>query len=155
MVVFPCLFISHLETFVQLFVLFPSGASISVASPLVALAFRLPHRDSLDALPIDRPFREQIPVTESGWYSLYAEGPKNKFIDAGFAQATTNMIRVYVGDGKIRNRASAEYFIRWIDKLHTMAGAWPWWRSDLEKQHVLAQFEEAQKIYERLAAEAR
>ena len=65
------------------------------------------------------------------------------------------MIRVYVGDGKIRNRASAEYFFRWIDKLHIMAGAWPWRRSDWEKQHVFAQFEEARRVYERLASEAR
>lgn len=109
----------------------------------------------LKEFPVDRSFREEIRVTESGWYSLYAEGPANKFIDASFVQATTNAIRVYVGDGKIRNRMSAEYFIRWIDKLHALADAWPWWRSDTEKQHVFGQFDEAKRIYERLAAEAR
>ena len=102
----------------------------------------------------DHPFRERVRVTESGWYSLYAEGPPNKFIDPKFAQATTNEIRVYVGDGKIRDRASAEYFVRWIDKLHVLANAWPWWRSDAEKQHVFEQFDEAKRIYDRFAVEA-
>jgi TolB protein len=109
----------------------------------------------LKDLPADHPFREQVHVTDSGWYSLYAEGPPNKFIDAKFPQAATNAIRVYVGDGKIRDRASAEYFIRWIDKLRALADAWPWWRSDAEKQHVFAQFDEARKVYEKLAGEAR
>jgi Tol biopolymer transport system component len=138
----------------------PSGGTVTIeggATSIVPVSKLVVYHNGsvLKEYPADRPFRDQIPVTESGWYSLYAEGPKNKFIDAGFAQATTNMIRAYVGDGKIRNRASAEYFIRWIDKLHAMADAWPWWRSDLEKQHVFAQFEEARKIYKRLAAEAR
>jgi hypothetical protein len=128
--------------------------SVSCISPVSKLVVY--HNGSLlKEFPVDRTFREQVRVTESGWYSLYAEGPPNKFIDPKFAQATTNAIRVYVGDGKIRDRGSAEYFIRWIDKLHTLADAWPWWRSDAEKQHVFAQFDEAKRIYERLAAEAR
>jgi len=47
------------------------------------------------------------------------------------------------------------YFIRWIDKLHAMAGKWPWWRSAAEEQHVFAQLDEARRVYEKLAAEAR
>jgi Tol biopolymer transport system component len=109
----------------------------------------------LKEFAVDRPFREEIRVTESGWYSLYAEGPPSKFIDSGFPQAATNAIRVYVGDAKIRDRASAEYFISWIDKLHAQAEAWPLWRSDAEKRHVYAQFDEAKTVYQRLAAEAR
>jgi hypothetical protein len=35
-----------------------------------------------------------------------------------------------------------------------MADEWLWWRSEIEKRHVLAQFEEARAIYERLAREA-
>jgi len=59
-----------------------------------------------------------------------------------------------VGGGRIRNRASAEYFIQWIDKLRGMTSEWPWWRSEAEKRHVLAQYEEARGAYQRLAAEA-
>ncbi|PYT26701.1 MAG: hypothetical protein DMG57_20670 [Acidobacteria bacterium] len=106
-------------------------------------------------LPTSGHFAFQMPVSKSSWYSLYAEGPASRYLDALYPQAATNAIRVYVGDQLIRNRESAEYFIRWIDKLHKMADEWPWWRSDAEKQHVFSQFDEARRIYERLASEAR
>jgi hypothetical protein len=96
-----------------------------------------------------------IPVTESGWYALYADGPHSDLLDVLFPQAGTNAIRVYVGDQKIRNRTSAEYFVRWIDKLKAMAAQWQWWRSSDEQKHVFSQFDEARKVYEGLAAEAR
>ena len=94
-------------------------------------------------------------VTESAWFSLYAEGPAYRLLDAEFPQATTNAIRVYTGDRKIRNAESARYFIRWIEKLRASAVEWPWWRSRKEMDHVLAQFDEAKAVYERLASEAK
>jgi len=96
---------------------------------------------------------ETVPVTESAWYALYAEGPAYPWLDAEYPQALTNCIRVYKGSEKIRNRESAEYFDRWIVKLRGMAEEWPWWRSQKEKDHVFAQFDEARGIYKRLAAE--
>ena len=95
-----------------------------------------------------------IAVKSSGWFSLYAEGPGSEFLDVNFAQAGTNAIRVYVGDQKIRNADSAAYFVRWIDKLHSLAEQWPWWRSQAEKDHVYSQFQEAQDIYRRFITEA-
>ena len=88
-----------------------------------------------------------VPVTASGWYALYAEGPKSGYLDAAYSQASTNAIRVYVGDQKIRNKASAEYFVKWIDKLHDLAEEWPFWRSQAEKDHVYAQFRQARAVY--------
>ena len=85
---------------------------------------------------------------------LYAEGPPYRLLDAEFPQAATNVVRVYTRDRKIRNRASAEYFIRWIEKLRASAVGWPFWRSQKEMDHVLAQFDEAKAVYGRLAAEA-
>ena len=41
--------------------------------------------------------------------------------------------------------------IRWIEKLRASALEWPWWRSENEKNHVLAQFDEAKAVYEKLA----
>jgi hypothetical protein len=105
-------------------------------------------------LPTSGKFAVRLPVKGSGWYSLYVEGPANQYLDAAYAQAATNAIRVYVGDHPIRNRESAEYFIRWIDKLHKMAEEWPWWRSEAEKRHVLAQFDEARGVYEGFARSA-
>jgi hypothetical protein len=98
---------------------------------------------------------ETAAVTESGWYALYAEGDTYHWLDAEYPQALTNAIRVYVGDRKIRSRESAEYFQRWITKLRTMADAWLWWRSPKEKDHVYAQFDEARRVYQSLASEAR
>ncbi len=95
--------------------------------------------------------RERVPAGESAWYAMYAEGPEYRWLDAEYPQALTNAIRVYVGDGKIRNKASAEYFLRWEAKLRGMALAWPWWRSTKEKDHVLAQFDEARRVYAELA----
>jgi Tol biopolymer transport system component len=88
-------------------------------------------------VPLDRERRgasskRDIKLTESSWLSL----------------------RIYVGDQRIRNRESAEYFIRWIDKLRSMAEQWAWWRSQKEKDHVFAQFDEARRVYERFAQEA-
>jgi hypothetical protein len=61
---------------------------------------------------------------------------------------------VYVGDQKIRSRASAEYFLTWLDKLWKMADKPTSWRSPKEREHVLQQFEEARKVYRQRAAEA-
>jgi len=99
-------------------------------------------------------FRGRLHVAASDWFSLYAEGPESPLLDAEYPQALTNVVRVYAGDGKIRDRASAEYFIRWIDKLRASAEAWPGWRSEREKEHVFRQFDEARSVYERLAREA-
>ena len=104
----------------------------------------------LKELPKSGAFRETVPVTHSGWYTLYAEGPQDYRLDTIFPQATTNAVRVYVGNEKIHNAESAEYFIRWMDKLKEMTAAWPGWRSDAEKKHVDEQIGQARAVYERL-----
>ena len=99
-------------------------------------------------------FREQVRLPESDWISLEAEGPPDSRFDAAFALAITNAVRVYVGDEKIRDRASAEYYLRWIAKLRPQIEQWPWWGSEAERKHVLAQLEEAQQVYHQLIKEA-
>jgi hypothetical protein len=101
-------------------------------------------------------FRELTKVTASGWYSLYVEGERTAGSpDPSFPQAVGNPVRVYVGDGKIRSRESADYFIRWIDKLRKMAEAQPGWRSQTEKDRVFAVMDQARKVYQQRANEAR
>lgn len=99
-------------------------------------------------------FEESVPVTESSWFNLYVEGPASEWLDTVFVQGITNAIRVYVGDQPIRNAESARYFVKWIDLLSDLAKAWPWWRTEAEKAHVLGQFEEAKKKFEELARTA-
>jgi hypothetical protein len=99
--------------------------------------------------------QETVRIDESGWFSLTAEGPVASHpVDALYPQAATSAIRVYVGGQRIRNLQSAQYFIRWIDKLQAMAEAWPSWRSAQEKHHVFEQFRVARETYKRLASEA-
>jgi len=62
---------------------------------------------------------------------------------------------VIVDGAPVRSAAAADYGISWIDKLHEMADAWPGWRSQAEKDHVYAQFEQAREVYRQLKAEAR
>ncbi len=104
-----------------------------------------PFAEGLTGMEIER----SLAVTESGWYHVRVEGrPEERFpLDAGYAQAFTNPVWVTVGNQPIRSVAAAEYSLRWIDKLQKMAGEWPHWRSQQEKDHVFAQFEQAKKVY--------
>jgi hypothetical protein len=61
---------------------------------------------------------------------------------------------VKVGTQPIRDRAGAEYGLRWIDKLQQMATTLGLFRSQAEKDHVLGRFEEARRVYRKLASEA-
>lgn len=100
-------------------------------------------------------FRKEIEVRESSWVTLQAYGLRTTHpIDDGFPQATTNPVWICVGDQPVRSRPSAEYFIRWIDKLTAMAEAHPGWRSEKEKDHVLGQFRQARETYVRLAQQS-
>jgi TolB protein len=90
--------------------------------------------------------------TTSGWYSVRAIGATRTFpVENTRPQAQTNPVYVIVDGRPIRDRASAEYFVRWIDRLTEMAAAHPGWRSEKEKAHVLGQFAEARAIYEERA----
>ena len=100
-------------------------------------------------------FEYEITATGSGWYTLQAAGNGRAHpIEQRLPMATTNPVYVYVGDDPIRSKASADYFVRWIDKLTEMAVDHPGWRSDREREHVLEQFQQAREIYVQRGAEA-
>ncbi|MDH3225071.1 MAG: CehA/McbA family metallohydrolase, partial [Gemmatimonadota bacterium] len=100
---------------------------------------------------------DQLEVEGSGWAHLRVEGdPGERWpLDASYAQAFTNPVWVYVDGQPIRSAEAADYAVRWIDKLQSMAEAWPGWRSQRERDHVYAQFDEARRIYRRRGEEAR
>ncbi|HYM12516.1 MAG TPA: CehA/McbA family metallohydrolase [Bryobacterales bacterium] len=98
---------------------------------------------------------KRIQVNHSGWYTLRATGSKSERpTDDFFPLAETGAIYVMCGDQKIRSRADAEYFVRWIDDITRQAQQHPGWRSEREKKHVLDQFAAARKVFEQRAAEA-
>jgi hypothetical protein len=91
-------------------------------------------------------------VTTSGWYSVRAIGAPRTFpVENTRPQAQTNPVYVIVDGQPIRDRAAAEYFVRWVDRLTEMASAHPGWRSEKEKAHVLGQFAEARAMYQERA----
>jgi len=95
-------------------------------------------------------------INRSGWCHLRAEGtPVDRYpMDVAYVQAFTNPIWFKVGDQPVRDRAAAEYALRWIDMLQEMADAWPGWRAEKERAHVFAQFDEARDVYRRFARES-
>ena len=101
-------------------------------------------------------FSKTLQVAASGWYHLRAEGAAaDRFpLDTAYPQGFTNPVWVDVGNRPVRNRTSAEYALKWIDKLQKLTEAWPGWRSQKEKDHVYAQFDEARKVYRQFASEA-
>ena len=64
-----------------------------------------------------------------------------------FAQAVTNAVRVYVGESKIRSRESAEYFLRWIERLRSEISDLSLWRSEVERARTYRELDEAARIY--------
>lgn len=99
---------------------------------------------------------ERVAVPGSGWFHLRVEGlPEDRWpLDTTYPQAFTNPVWVRVAGQPVRSATAADYAVRWIDKLEGMAREWPGWRSEREKEHVFAQFEEARQIYRRRGAEA-
>jgi hypothetical protein len=74
--------------------------------------------------------------------------------DIPYALALTNPVWVVVDGAPVRSAEAADYSIAWIDKLEQLAEQWTGWRSQPEKDHVYAQFEEARAIYRGFKAEA-
>ena len=99
--------------------------------------------------------RERIRVHESGWYTLRALSVAAvPPVDDSRLYAETGPIYVYCGDGQIRSQDDAEYFVRWIDDIAQQARSHVGWRSESERESVLAQFAEARAIFLQRAAEA-
>jgi hypothetical protein len=136
------------------------AARVRSITPLetVSLVFNgdIVEKIALSANAKSADFKKTVRVTRSGWYHLRAEGsPAQRYpLDTTFAQAFTNPVWITVGDRPVRNRAAAEYCLKWIDLLQKQADAWPDWRSQKERDHVFAQFDDARAVYRRFLSEA-
>lgn len=100
-----------------------------------------------DQLSLD--FTYELRVEDSGWCHLRTEGEANQRfpMDVTYVQAFTNPVWLQVGDEAIRNPEAVVYALSWIDKLQELASAWPGWRSETERAHVFAQFDQAREVY--------
>jgi hypothetical protein len=101
-------------------------------------------------------YNKTLHVSRTGWYHLRANGnpAEHHPLDTIYAQAFTNPVWVTVDHRPPRDAAAATYCLKWIDTLQQMAGAWPGWRSQRERDHVFAQFEEARDVYRKFLREA-
>jgi len=101
-------------------------------------------------------FERSFSATESGWYHVRVNGaPGESFpMDIAWVQAATNPVWVIVDGVPVRSVEAADYALAWIDKLQAMAEEWPDWRSQAEKDHVYAQFDEARAVYRSRRSEA-
>ncbi len=112
----------------------------------------IPFTGDRTTLSFERSFRP----SESGWYHVRVNGAEGESfpMDIAWVQAATNPVWVIVDGAPVRSVESADYAIAWIDKLEAMAEEWSYWRSQTEKDHVYAQFEEAREIYRGFREEA-
>lgn len=101
-------------------------------------------------------FEGQVDVMGSGWIHLRAEGSSEERypLDVRYAQAFTNPVWFTVEDAPIRDAASADYGLEWIEELTAVARGWPGWRSEEERRAIFDQFGQAAAVYERLNVEA-
>ncbi len=99
--------------------------------------------------------QKRMQVERSGWYTLRALSDKPVLpIDDTHLHGETGPVYVYCGEQPIRSREDARYFIRWIDDITEQADRHAGWRSEREREHVLAQFREARAVFEQRAREA-
>ncbi len=112
----------------------------------------IPFTGDRRSLSFERPFRP----SEPGWYHVRVNGARGESfpLDIAWVQAATNPIWVEVDGAPVRSVQAADYAIAWIDKLQEMADEWPGWRTQAERDHVFAQFEEAREVYRARRAEA-
>ena len=61
--------------------------------------------------------------------------------------ATTSPIYVTVGGAPVRSARDAAYFVRWIDRLDSLARASTAWNSAVERDSTLAKFARARQVF--------
>ena len=94
-----------------------------------------------------------ISVERSGWYTLRAWGTQSRHpvLDI-YPFATTSPIYVTVGGEPVRSPEAAGYFVRWIDRLDSLARASTAWNSNAEREGTLRKFAEARAVFAAQAA---
>jgi Tol biopolymer transport system component len=89
-----------------------------------------------------------ITVTRSGWYTLraWSTHSRHPVLDI-YPFATTSPIYVSVGGAPVQSAEDAAYFVRWIDRLDSLARASTAWNSAAERDSTLAKFARARRVF--------
>jgi hypothetical protein len=91
-----------------------------------------------------------IGVRESGWYTLraWSRAARHPVLDSYYPFATTSPIYVIVGGAPIRSTADAGYFLKWTNRLDSLARAHTEWSTAAERDEVLDQMVRARAVFE-------
>jgi TolB protein len=89
-----------------------------------------------------------IAVARSGWYTLkaWSTRARHPVLDI-YPFATTSPIYVTVGGAPVRSPEDAAYFVRWIDRLDSLARASSAWNSTAERDATLEKFARARQVF--------
>jgi Tol biopolymer transport system component len=98
---------------------------------------------------------QPIELRGSGWLVLRAWNsvPNDDVLDI-YPFATTSPIYVSVEGRPRRSRGSAEYFLRWLDRIEQATRVHPDYRGEQEREAVLADVARARPFYEACARDA-
>jgi len=90
-----------------------------------------------------------ISVARSGWYTLraWSHQARHPVLDI-YPFVTTSPIYVTVGGEPVRSTEDAAYFVRWIDRLDSLARSSTAWNSTGERDRTLAKFAKARAVFE-------
>ena len=93
-----------------------------------------------------------LPVTKSAWLTLRAWSRHSSatVLDI-YPFATTSPIYVTVGGKPIRSPESANWFIRWIERLEQLAEAHSGWNTSEERAEVLRHLADAKEVFRQRA----
>lgn len=93
-----------------------------------------------------------LPVTRSAWLTLRAWSRRSHgaVLDV-YPFATTSPIYVTVAGQPIRSPQAAQYFVRWIERLQSAAGAHTGWNDGAEQREVLGRLARAREVFQQRA----
>jgi hypothetical protein len=102
--------------------------------------------------PLDKVFEWKVQLKRSGWFAARA-----LFLapDGGLRQAHTSPIYAKIDGKPIAFRPSAEYMLRWLDRLVEIAEAPGRFREAADKQAMLNTYHQAREFYVRVIANAK
>jgi TolB protein len=91
-----------------------------------------------------------IPVEQSGWYVLraWSDRPRLPVLDL-YPFASTSPIYVQVGEGPIRSRADAEFFLTWLTRVEERVRAHTDWNTTAERDEAMRTIAAARAEFER------
>ena len=99
------------------------------------------------AAAIDQP----VQIKRSGWLAVRASGPGHRDHPLGTQYAHTSPVYIDVANRPVDAKQDAEYFLKWIDRLHLAVRVRDRIPGDELRRHVEKQLDAARDVYRKLA----